>query len=349
VSIFYKKWSRVPTSHELMEFDGEPGDAANLYAYAMQTNWRCPSCHRTAHECIRWMRLNELSWRIGYRDEFMMGFTVDLRRYACRAGELNRTWRRRFDPTLLCSDCETINKSAKRKLGLPPAFNFSPEELGLFSFCLPYSGHMEIDYDLAYQLYAHHAAWFFGSVAPPVPSASSAPKPRVNRLPSPAELEAFDGDRFSREYSEAVRTGWRCPCCDRTAHECVRWEYIANPRLRKLYGDAQGRGFTAQLDLHHCHGDGMGSLAWRRFPKTLICHDCNIADGKVKFRLNLPGNFSFSPDEIKQFIRCVPHSNRPALDLTAARRIYASVETEFARLSSRPAMYMGRRVYDPVD
>lgn len=217
MATFYPKWSRTPTAHELMEFDGEPGDSADLYAYAMQIGWRCPSCRRTAHECVRWTRINELSWRIEHRDEFMMGFTVELRRYACRAWELNRTWRRRFEPVVICSDCEKINYYAKRRLRLPQAFNFSPEEIEHFSLCLRHSGYTEIDYGLAYKMYAERAAWFFGHIAPPSAFTSAAMKRLPKgppRIPTPTELQAFNGDSFCRAYSEAVRTNWRCPCCD---------------------------------------------------------------------------------------------------------------------------------------
>lgn len=108
-------------------------------------------------------------------------------------------------------------------------------------------------------------------------------------------------------------------------------------------------GFTVQLDMHHCHGDGMGSLAWRRFPVTLICCDCNMADARAKVKLALPGNFSFSPEEIAQFVQCDPHSKRPRINYPVAEQIYASVRVEFARLSQKPAMHLGIRVYDPVD
>lgn len=52
---------------------------------------------------------------------------------------------------------------------------------------------------------------------------------------------------------------------------------------------------------HHCHGRG-------RFPETLICGDCNSADGAAKRKLKLPENWSFSPQEIAQFVRGTPHA-----------------------------------------
>ncbi|MCY1167245.1 hypothetical protein D9M73_72040 [compost metagenome] len=47
-------------------------------------------------------------------------------------------------------------------------------------------------------------------------------------------------------------------------------------------------GFTVTLAGHHCHGVG-------RFPETLICSDCNSADGAAKRKLGLPTDWSFTP------------------------------------------------------
>ncbi|PRD14063.1 hypothetical protein CQW29_18545 [Pantoea coffeiphila] len=44
-----------------------------------------------------------------------------------------------------------------------------------------------------------------------------------------------------------------------------------------------------------------------RFPDTIVCGQCNSADGTVKRKLNLPKSFSFSPSEIRVFIKARPH------------------------------------------
>jgi hypothetical protein len=56
--------------------------------------------------------------------------------------------------------------------------------------------------------------------------------------------------------------------------------------MRKLYGDESGMGFTIALHKHHCHGEG-------RFKPTVICGDCNSADGAAKRKLKLPPNVEF--------------------------------------------------------
>lgn len=60
-----------------------------------------------------------------------------------------------------------------------------------------------------------------------------------------------------------------------------------------------------------------------RFPRTLICGDCNVADGAVKRKLGLVKYFSFAPHEISLFINPKPHSPHE-IDYDLARKIYES-------------------------
>lgn len=76
-------------------------------------------------------------------------------------------------------------------------------------------------------------------------------------------------------------------------------------------------GFTISLTRHHCHGAG-------RFPPTLICGDCNSADGAAKRKLGLPEDWSFSPEEIARFVAAAPHSGVTRIDFDEALRIYVS-------------------------
>ncbi|WP_244858615.1 MULTISPECIES: hypothetical protein [Lysobacteraceae] len=74
-------------------------------------------------------------------------------------------------------------------------------------------------------------------------------------------------------------------------------------------------GFSISMTHHHCHGVG-------RFPRTLICGDCNSADGAVKRKLRLPQAWSFSPAEIGRFVSVVPHSGATVIDYEKAKRIF---------------------------
>lgn len=74
-------------------------------------------------------------------------------------------------------------------------------------------------------------------------------------------------------------------------------------------------GFTVTLTRHHCHGRG-------RFVETVICGDCNSADGAAKRKLGLPGDWSFSPREIGSFVQVAPHSGATQINYEVAQRIY---------------------------
>lgn len=143
---------------------------------------------------------------------------------------------------------------------------------------------------------------------------------KYSRAPTAEELAAFSGMHCRAKYLEAVRTGWRCPSCGRSAQELVRWTEIRGPSWRARYGDEYGMGFTVVLTGHHCHGAG-------RFRETLICGDCNSADGAAKRKLKLPASWSFTPTEIGAFVTVAPHSGSTKIDYDIARRIFEAHHT----------------------
>ena len=122
-----------------------------------------------------------------------------------------------------------------------------------------------------------------------------------SRTPSAVDIAAFTGLHCARIYLDALARGWRCPCCGRTPHELIRWSEIKGPHWRARYADPRGMGWTTAYARHHCHSSAP------RFVTTLICGDCNSADGAAKRQLNLPADFSFSPSEIKRFVVGTPH------------------------------------------
>ena len=60
---------------------------------------------------------------------------------------------------------------------------------------------------------------------------------------------------------------------------------------------------------------------------------CNLADGLAKRKLKLPKDFSFSPDEIKQFINPKPHTKSHEIDYEKAKKVYERIVlmTEYGR------------------
>lgn len=142
---------------------------------------------------------------------------------------------------------------------------------------------------------------------------------KYSRIPSQADLDAFTGMHCARVYREALETAWRCPSCGRSAQELVRWTNILGPSWRARFGDEHGMGFSISMTHHHCHGSG-------RFPRTLICGDCNSADGAAKRKLGLPERWSFSPAEIGQFVSVVSYSGATKIDYTIALRLYQAAQ-----------------------
>jgi hypothetical protein len=137
------------------------------------------------------------------------------------------------------------------------------------------------------------------------------------RPPTAAEIACFDGMHCASLYASCVATGWRCPSCNRTAPELIRWSEIRGPSWRARYGDEWGRGWTISITRHHCHSETSV-----RFPETVICGDCNSADGAAKRKLKLPADFSFSPRELAQFVKCTPYSGKTEIDCNTALLLF---------------------------
>lgn len=82
-------------------------------------------------------------------------------------------------------------------------------------------------------------------------------------------------------------------------------------------------GWLAAFHHHHDHGfDGdilFGTPA--RFEEVLICDHCNSADGTAKRKLRLPRTWSFSPQEIAEFVTPRPHDGH-VIDYTKAYAVY---------------------------
>ena len=98
-----------------------------------------------------------------------------------------------------------------------------------------------------------------------------------------------------------VGRDWTCPGCGRSKSGTIRF-------------NARGRPFLG-LPRHHDHaGDGKpGPKRRARFPITVLCNDCNVAEAAAKGQLVRSGLvetwFSFAPHEIRHFVTIAP--NRP--------------------------------------
>jgi len=77
----------------------------------------------------------------------------------------------------------------------------------------------------------------------------------------------------------------------------------------------------AGLHKHHDHSVSLWSREQPRFPETIICDQCNGADGATKRKLQLPSDFSFSPMELSWFVVPRPHEKHEII-YEAAQSIY---------------------------
>ena len=144
----------------------------------------------------------------------------------------------------------------------------------------------------------------------------------VIRVPTMEEFLAYDG-AHTKLLWQRMGPDWRCPSCRRNKYEILRWT-TRFPKSAAPY-----MGWVAPLHGHHDHGsDSPGSGIRSRFPETIICDQCNSADGAAKRKLKLPSNFSFSPMEIGRFVKPQPHGPH-TIDYQLAQALYEAI-----RLSS---------------
>jgi hypothetical protein len=94
-------------------------------------------------------------------------------------------------------------------------------------------------------------------------------------------------------------------------------------------------GWAAGLHRHHDHANDTfrygrsGTSVPVRFAETVICEQCNSADGTAKKKLGLPAEFSFSPVEMRQFVRATPHGFHE-IDYAAALAVFQVIDRSTA-------------------
>lgn len=136
------------------------------------------------------------------------------------------------------------------------------------------------------------------------------------KVPTVQDYQNYTGLHSHKLWAK-VGESWICPSCKRSKYQMLHWAKRF-PRTQKSFMD-----WVAILHQHHDHSiDSERSNA--RFPDTIICDQCNMADGRAKRFLKLPKDFSFSPVEISQFITANPHGAH-VLNYERARVIYESL------------------------
>jgi hypothetical protein len=129
------------------------------------------------------------------------------------------------------------------------------------------------------------------------------------RKPTPVEYRRYGGGSWQNLW-RSLDDDWRCPACSRSKYQLLRYK---------------GDNLIAPLARHHDHAQSYVDIGKGRFKQTVICQDCNSADGAAKRKLNLPDDFSFSPAEIGQFVIGIPHAG-VSIDFECAREIWDEYE-----------------------
>ena len=146
---------RFPTTTDYNNYDG--AHCHRLWA-ELDDDWVCPCCKRTKRLIMRWTtrRLykyvgNKMKDKVVTKTYkgWMAGLHGhhDHAIHSCLSPHLAR-----FPETIICDHCNCADGSAKRKLGLPKDFSFSPSEIGEFVKSYPHRGH-KIDYEKAKEIY----------------------------------------------------------------------------------------------------------------------------------------------------------------------------------------------------
>src|SRR5688572_20777465 len=139
----------------------------------------------------------------------------------------------------------------------------------------------------------------------------------VKKIPTDDEYHSYDGAHCFHLW-DALDDTWRCPGCGRSRREVLRWTKRQAKPWKGIHQPYWG--WLAGLHVHHDHSSPYG-FGGGRFPDTVLCDQCNAADGQAKKGLKLPANFSFSPSEIREFVTATPH-DRHRVDLEKAKVVY---------------------------
>ena len=137
------------------------------------------------------------------------------------------------------------------------------------------------------------------------------------KIPTEKELSEYDGAE-NRKAWRRIPSCWTCPVCGRTKYEILKWKKRKGVDTL-LYGEF---GWKFLVHRHHDHGE-------RWSGKTIICSDCNAADGIAKRILKLPSSWSFSPEELSEFVECSPYGGIERIDLDIALDIFSVEQTFF--------------------
>lgn len=147
----HNRVARQPTWEEYIAFDG--AHCKNIYR-SLANDWQCPGCVRTKYQILRWTIIfpkipsaRRPGWAGGYHSHH--DHSGDKYMWTGRPVWFSP----RFEPTIICEQCNSADANAKRKLELPSDFSFAPWEIRQFVLAHPHGKHL-IDYPVALSIYS---------------------------------------------------------------------------------------------------------------------------------------------------------------------------------------------------
>jgi hypothetical protein len=127
-------------------------DGAHCHALwtGLSDDWRCPACRRSKFEILRWTRRRPSALQDPLRTPYM-GWLAALHEHHDHSVDnfgfdesgrfLPPLGPPRFESVVICDHCNAADGTAKRQLGLPREWSFSPSEIGQFVTATPHAGH----------------------------------------------------------------------------------------------------------------------------------------------------------------------------------------------------------------
>lgn len=113
---------------------------------------------------------------------------------------------------------------------------------------------------------------------------------------------------------------WTCPCCKRSKPELVRLNkhnYLTchlhehhdhmEDTVKKAFIKVSSSLLDTKADSNAVRFVERISGAFRAYDPVIVCQDCNSADAAAKRLLGLSVDYSFSPDEVAEFINVIPN------------------------------------------
>lgn len=141
----------------------------------------------------------------------------------------------------------------------------------------------------------------------------------------------------------ATWTGWSCPCCERTKRQIARMTSSGvllchlelhhdhlDDYLKRRFLEINPPSDETERRIQVSQAEGALRPLVERFERTLICVDCNLADGRAKLRLGkqIETHFTFTPSEIAKFITV--RDNQPhQIDFASARSTWVNAREDF--------------------